>query len=302
MASVATTSPRSHVTSYVGRLEAETDRKRAASRAEKEREAQARENLIRNKSELASYLSTPIEANEANEVVGASSSSPPRRRRRDVAEIDGRAVPTSSGHHSNVEHPPTPGPSRTTPLPQANNDRIQDLESQLARQDTRIHELEAAREELTQKVADLQKLHKEAQLALADATIAGTAAKKEQEIVAKLRQQIADSIEERSSAEREIERLRSTETDLRRELHEERQKVRRLEAEKEDLERSDSIAAAPVVAASTVGAPSRRESVEESERRRHGHGRRHSNGSSIKIGWEITWGDDKEKKKKGSRK
>jgi hypothetical protein len=273
---------------------------------EKEREAQAREDNIRNNSELALQLRRPISgASNANEEGNASSSSPPRRREQDVAEIDGRAVQTSTGHHSHADLPPTPAQSHITSLPAPPSSRIQDLESRLASQDTRIHQLEAARDDLTRQVVELKARRDEADLALVEATTAGTAAKREhEEMVASLRQQILDLIGDRRRADEEIEELRGTEKELRRELDEEREKVRRLEVEKETLERPEVIVAAPAVAASTVGVSSRRESVGESERRRHGHRRSHSSGSSLNILLEAKWGDDKDskKKKKGSRK
>jgi chromosome segregation ATPase len=306
MASMTTKGPKHLVTTYVERFEANTERKRAAdaaARAEKERLADALQDEIRSKSELASQLKRtpmPMEASRAdNEAINASSSSLPRRRRQDVAEIDGRAVPTSSNHHRNFELPPTQGQSRPTSLAATTNDRIQALESELASQNTRIHKLKEECDVLKQQVTDLQKRRDEAELALTDATAAGEAAKKEQkEIVEDLKQQIAHLMEERRNAERQIEELRDTVSELREQLREERQKVSRLEVEKEALERSDDSVAAPAVAASTINASSRRGSVGESERRRNGHGRRHSSGSSINILLQAKWGDDKEKKKK----
>jgi chromosome segregation ATPase len=153
---------------------------------------------------------------------------------------------------------------------------------------------------------ELQKRRDEAEDALAKATIAGTAEKKEhEEKVAGLMQMIKDLKEGRKEAEDEIEELKAREGELLKELHEERQKVSRLEVENEALERSNDIVAASAVTASVVGASSRRGSVGESERRRHGHGRRQSSGSSINFVLEASWHDDKEKKnkkKKGSRK
>lgn len=168
-------------------------------------------------------------------------------------------------------------------------------------QNTRIHELEVSRNDLKRQVADLQTRRDEAEQALLEAIIAGREAKKEreewEEIIATLKQQITSLTEERNKAEREIEELRSTEMELRRELHEQKQKVSRLEAENEALERSSGVVSTPAAAASTVDPSSRRGSVGESERRRHGHARRSSSGSWITI-LDVKLGDDKEEKKK----
>jgi len=305
MASTTATSSNRLVATYVERVQADKRAADAAGRAEKEKQADARLDEIRSNSELANQLKrTPTEANKANEAPIASSSSQPGRRKQGVAEIDGRAVPTSSALPSNVQLPPTSGQSRTTSLAVMTNDRIQVLESQLESQNTRIQELEAARVKLAHQLTDLQTSRDKAEQELIDATIAGTAAKEEQEkIVEGLRQQIERLIVDRKDKERQIEELRDIERELRRQLHEERQKVGRLEVEKEALERPDDSAAAPVVAASTVSASSRRGSVGESERRRNGHGRTHSSGSSInfRLQAELDFGKGK-KKKKGSRK
>jgi chromosome segregation ATPase len=297
---MAKTSPKPIVATYVEWLAAQDDKRRAASRAEKEREAQARENAIRNNSELASQRRlTLTEASEVN----ASSSSLPRRREQDAAEIDGRAVPASSSHHSNVDLPPTPRQSRTKSLSEATSPHIRALESQLASQNTRIDELEAERNGLTRQVAELRARRDEAERALSEANAAGGAARTErEEVVTALRRQIASLIEDRERAEREIEELKATERALRWGLDEERERVRRLEAERRPLERSDGAVAAPAVAASTMEVSSRRASVGESERRPHGHRRKQSSGLSINFGLEVKRVDDKEKKEKEKKK
>jgi hypothetical protein len=92
-------------------------------------------------------------------------------------------------------------------------------------QNTRLHELETARDDLTRKVAELQTLRDEADKALVDATMAGKEAKKEwEETVEALRQQIERLIEDRRSREREIEELKRTEIELRREMDEREKK------------------------------------------------------------------------------
>lgn len=112
MASMTATSHRPVVSTYVERLQAAADKKRAAEmaeRLERRRQADAREAEIRSNSELASQLRrTPIEVNQINKDVGESSSSAPRHRKQDMAEIDGRALPTSSGDHSNIDLRPNP--------------------------------------------------------------------------------------------------------------------------------------------------------------------------------------------------
>lgn len=299
---MTTTSPRPVVSTFVQRIDDERRTAEAALRVERQRQTDALEASIRTHGELASLLSrTPIEANQANEEAHASSSSPPPRRPQPVAGIDGRAVPPSSGPRSTTDLPPTPAQPSSASLPPATGSRLQELESQLARQDLRIQELEEERDGLTRLVEELLVQRDEAE-ELLDAAGAGTEAREErerrEEVVAALQRQIAGLREERRGLERELDERRGTESELRRELSEERARARRLEAETQTLERADEIVALPAVAGSTLDAASRRGSAGESERRRHGHGRRHSSGSSIKFGLELEWGGGKEKKAK----
>ncbi len=288
------TAPKPVVSTYVERLQAATDSKRAeeaASRAERQRQAEAK---IRN-GELASQLRrTPID-----EDVSASSSSMPRLHQQGMAEIDGKAVPASSDLRSNDDLSTAPVQSSVMSLPAASNSRIQVLETQLATQNTRIETLEVARDDLTRQVADLQSRRDEAEKALEAATIAGIEVKKQHEVtVAELRRQLEAVKEDRRKAEKEIEELSGTVRELQKELDKERRNMSTLEQQIQPLERPDGTIAAPAVAASTVGTSSRRSSAGENERRRHGHRRSNSNSLFLSIGVELKRGDDKEKKKK----
>jgi hypothetical protein len=280
-----------------------------ALRTQRQREAEAIATQIRNTGELASQLKrTPIQDNTAGEDVNASSSSPPRPRRQDITELDGRALPITSPskiERSNSGHQTTPTQSRIASPSETTSSRIADLETQLTSQNTRIQELESSHEDLTKQLNDLKALRDEAENALIEATIAGTASlevkKQQEDIVAELKKHIKDLREERNKAEEEIEELKKNETTLRRELAEERDKVARLEGVAQALERSEGTGtgAASTAAASTMGTSGRRASAGESERRRRGHGRSLSNGSDIHVNWSLfNFADDKDKKKK----
>jgi phage shock protein A len=312
MAPMTQTSLKPIVRTKVQMFEAEKERERAAdeaSRVEKQKQADEREAEIRRNSELAAQLRrTSIPDIEGNEGSAASSPSTPRRRKQDTAELDGNPPWSSSGFHgnedlySNDDFPRPPPQSHITSLPATSIARIQALESQLKTQNTRIQELEASREDLAQQVADLQRRRGDAERQLEMATAAGTEEKKRhEEAVAGLRRELEAVREERDRAEREIGELYHTVHELRKELDKERREMSVVKEEALPLERSDDVVALPAAAASTVGASSRRGSVGESERRRRGHRRSHSNGSSISIGLEFKWGEDKERKKnKGS--
>jgi DNA repair exonuclease SbcCD ATPase subunit len=312
MASMTQTSLKPVVRTKVQMFEAEKERKRAAdeaSRVEKQKQADEREAEIRRNSELAAQLRrTPISAIETNEESAASSPPTPRRRKQDTAELDGNPPPSSSGFHghedlySNDDIPRPPPQSRITSLPATNIARIQALESQLKAQNTRIQELEASREDLAQQVADLQRRRGDAERQLERAIAAGTEEKKRyEEEVAGLRRELEAVKKERNKAEREAEELYHTVGELRKELDKERREMSAVKEEALPLERSGDVVALPAAAASTADVSRRRGSVGESERRRRGHRRSHSNGSSISIGVKWTWGEDKDgKKDKGS--
>jgi hypothetical protein len=215
MASMTQASLKPIVTTYVQRLKAEAEKRMAAdaaSRAKKQRQADELEAEIRRNSELALKLGrSPIEANGVTKDDHASSSSTPYRHKQDAAELDGNPPPSSARFDSNEDlytnddNSRSPPQSHITSLPATSTARIQALESQLKTQNTRIQELEASNEGLTQQLADLQRRRGDAERQLERAAAAGTEEKKKyEEEVARLRRELEVVREERNTAEREI--------------------------------------------------------------------------------------------------